>query len=272
MNNTISILGCGWLGLPLAQSLRNLGCTVKGSTTTSKKISILKEYGILPYLLHCDPPLVGENVEDFFNSQVGILTIPFKRNLADPRIYFEQIKAIVSYIERSCIKFVIFCSSTSVYPDHWPWAKEDSRFFPDDSRAETLLALEEYLMMDQCFASTIIRLGGLYGGTRQVGKFLAGKENVLYPQSPVNLIHFEDAIGIIVEVIRQDSKGEIFNACSDEHPTRRELYTHSARKMNLTVPTFVEDSVGPCKKVSNDKVKERLGYRFKYPNPLMPHE
>ena len=39
---SISILGCGWLGLPLARQLIKLGYSVKGSTTSPEKIQILK--------------------------------------------------------------------------------------------------------------------------------------------------------------------------------------------------------------------------------------
>ena len=38
---TITILGCGWLGLPLAQTLVKEGYSVKGSTTTEDKLEVL---------------------------------------------------------------------------------------------------------------------------------------------------------------------------------------------------------------------------------------
>ena len=37
----ISILGCGWLGLPLAKAIVENGFSVKGSTTSSEKIATL---------------------------------------------------------------------------------------------------------------------------------------------------------------------------------------------------------------------------------------
>ena len=42
----ISILGCGWLGLPLAKSLLEKGFSVKGSTTSLEKISVIENSGI----------------------------------------------------------------------------------------------------------------------------------------------------------------------------------------------------------------------------------
>jgi len=47
----ISILGYGWLGLPLAKVLLENGFSVKGSTTSVEKISVLENSGIQPYLI-----------------------------------------------------------------------------------------------------------------------------------------------------------------------------------------------------------------------------
>ena len=44
----IAILGCGWLGLPLAKSLLSKGYKVKGSTTSESKLEILENAGVLP--------------------------------------------------------------------------------------------------------------------------------------------------------------------------------------------------------------------------------
>ena len=43
---SISVLGCGWLGLPLAQRLVNQGYLVKGSSTRQSLIVELKKSNI----------------------------------------------------------------------------------------------------------------------------------------------------------------------------------------------------------------------------------
>lgn len=47
----ISILGCGWLGFPLAKALLLKGFSVKGSTTSSEKLATLEKAGITPFLI-----------------------------------------------------------------------------------------------------------------------------------------------------------------------------------------------------------------------------
>ena len=47
----IAIIGCGWLGLPLAKKLIKENFIVKGSTASKEKISILKTEKIEPFLI-----------------------------------------------------------------------------------------------------------------------------------------------------------------------------------------------------------------------------
>ena len=47
----ISILGCGWLGFPLAENLINKGNKIKGTTTSVDKLQLLSKAGIVPYLI-----------------------------------------------------------------------------------------------------------------------------------------------------------------------------------------------------------------------------
>ena len=51
----ISILGCGWLGLPLGKYLLQKGHLIKGSTTDKDKMETLKASGIQPFLLVLGP-------------------------------------------------------------------------------------------------------------------------------------------------------------------------------------------------------------------------
>ena len=51
---TISLLGCGKLGFPLALDLLETGYHIKGSTTTPSKIEKLEQSGITPYLLNIE--------------------------------------------------------------------------------------------------------------------------------------------------------------------------------------------------------------------------
>ena len=63
--NKIGIIGCGWLGLPLAKELISNNHKVKGSTTTKEKLKILKNEGIDAYLIDVAENSISDSFESF---------------------------------------------------------------------------------------------------------------------------------------------------------------------------------------------------------------
>ncbi len=263
-DQVIGVLGCGWLGLPLAQMLVSEGYVVKGSTTNEKKLEELEGKGVVPFLVRCDPDVQGRNTADFFCADVLVLTLPFKRSFNDPSQYQKQIDSVIAWVMKAGrIKFVIFTSSTSVYPSHMEDAREDAVFLPDSPRAKVLWQIEQDLLNHPGFASTIVRLAGLFGPDREIGQFLAQKKDLQNPNHPVNLIHQDDASRVLFSVIECNICGEIINACGDEHPTRKELYTKAALVKGLPPPEFSDVNEGKGKIVNNAKLKRLLpGWSF----------
>ncbi|MGF1668936.1 MAG: NAD(P)-binding domain-containing protein, partial [Balneolaceae bacterium] len=88
---TISILGCGWLGFPLALHLLNKGHKIKGSTTTESKIEKLNRSGIESYLLNITEDLNTEKNIPFWDCDTMIVNIPPGRNNPDVVNYFPEI-------------------------------------------------------------------------------------------------------------------------------------------------------------------------------------
>src|ERR671912_1940192 len=72
---TVSVLGCGWLGLPLAEALILNGCKVKGTTTSPEKLQTLRDRGIEPYLVHFEENF-GSQAEDLLDCDVIVIAIP----------------------------------------------------------------------------------------------------------------------------------------------------------------------------------------------------
>ncbi len=115
--NTISVLGCGWLGLPLAETLLKAGYQVKGSTRTKSDLTKLEEKGITSFLLELNPEIRGDGLDSFFDSNILIIDFPPERR-HDIVTYHElQAVSLIDRIKASPIDRVIFVSSTSVYPD-----------------------------------------------------------------------------------------------------------------------------------------------------------
>jgi nucleoside-diphosphate-sugar epimerase len=270
MAKTISILGCGWLGLPLGQHLVQQGYHVKGSTTTPEKLATLAEAGIAPFLIQLDPGVSGKIISDFFQADVLFLNIPPGRKRPDVEAFFgDQIETIIKELHYGAIGFVVFASSTSVYEDMNGIVVEADAGKPRpwSLSGRALLDAERRLQADTHFDTTILRLAGLYGHGRHPGRFLAGKKDLDNGGAPVNLVHRDDVIAIAAQIIADDVRGEVFNVCADAHPMRKALYQQAARHLGLEPPTFASDETTSYKIVSNERVKARLGYHFQHPNP-----
>jgi pyoverdine/dityrosine biosynthesis protein Dit1 len=94
-------------------------------------------------------------------------------------------------------------------------------------------------------------------------KFLAGKENLENPDAPINLIHQNDCINIIEEIILQSKWNEVFNAVAPFHPSRSEYYTQKAKELNLILPKFSTEKSNIKKIISSEKIENILNYQFK---------
>lgn len=264
---TISILGCGWLGFPLAQFLISKGFIVKGSTATRDKRAVLKEAGIQDYYINLDSLINPDFDPEFFNSEILIINIPPKRRDDIVVFHKQQIEAIVEQIKKSSVNKILFVSSTSVYPNVNGEVTEDEDLEPTKSSGKALKAVENMLMNLNDIQTSVLRLAGLVGYDRMPGRFLSGRSNLKNAKSPVNLIHRDDCILIIHEIIRKAVWGEILNGCCDVHPLRKDYYSAQAKLIGAGPPVFGDCEASDFKIISNKKLKDILKYKFKYPDP-----
>lgn len=265
---TISILGCGWLGFPLAKSLLKKGFLVKGSTTTLEKMSVLENAGIDAFQITLSEEEIVGGMDAFLsNSEILIIDIPPKLRGNSNENFVAKIQNLIPFIEKSSVENVIFVSSTSVYSDaiSIDLITEKTSPNPDTESGRQLLEAEIVLQNNSNFKTTVIRFGGLIGEDRHPIKFLAGKENLENPEAPINLIHQLDCIGIITEILEKNCFGETFNAVAPFHPTRKVYYSKKAMEHNLPIPKFDESKPSVGKIISSEKVSTVLGYEFQKP-------
>jgi nucleoside-diphosphate-sugar epimerase len=265
MDKTVSVLGCGWLGIAFGQNMINKGSVVKGSTTSPSRIEEIKSAGINPYIVRIEPGWAFVPDNRFFETDVLVISIPPARveNITEtlPRLMEE----IIRQIETSGTEKVLMISSTSVYEASGKTVKEGQEGNPDQLSGKALLTAEELLMNTELMA-TVVRFGGLMGPGRNPGRFFAGRSNI--PGNvPVNLIHQADCVNILSEIIEKNIWGEIFNACCPEHPLRKDFYTMAAEVSGLPVPHFTDEPENH-KIVNSDKLRDRLKYSFRYANPM----
>ena len=242
-------MGCGWLGLPLAVELVNVGYHIFGSTTSTDKIKVLQENGITPFLIHIENSL--DDLGGFLDTEVLIIAITSKS--------IPDMKNLIKKIKESEVQKVLFISSTSVYPFMNGIVTEATE------TANTPLAeIEQLFITNKAFKTTILRFGGVFGYDRQPGRFIKKDKPVEQPEGYVNLIHKDDCIEIIKQIILKNVWNEVLNACADSHPKRRDFYLREVQKLGEQSIAFNENGALQYKIIDSRKMIELLNYKFKY--------
>ncbi|OCX50295.1 hypothetical protein BEL04_23600 [Mucilaginibacter sp. PPCGB 2223] len=259
MDKSISILGCGWLGLPLAIRLIAQGWQVKGSTTTEAKLGLLRTYQIDPYLVQLSTDTLLPAV--FFDSDILFINVPPSLKKQSAGAYLIQMQFLLEQVKASPVKRMIFISSTSVYPD-------SNSEITDTGIVDFQNALyqsEQLFNQSATFKTTVIRFAGLIGPGRHPGRFFAGKTGVPNGQAPVNLIHLDDCIGIIEVVLKSPNFIGTYHAAAPSHPSRKEFYTLATETAGLPAPQFI-DELNDWKIIDPLKLEHDLDYEFIHPD------
>lgn len=253
MGKDISILGAGWLGSRLAEKLVKQGQRVKIATRSAQRLKELSVADVAAYQL--DIEKLTDNIAEFLHAQILIINITCKN--------ISAFKKLIREIEKSPIEKIIFVSSTSVYPAEHGVCQESDRL---DATTHPLLQIENLLLGNNRFKTTILRFAGLIGPQRHPGRFFTSGKKIRDPSASVNLIHLDDCINIIKKVIEKEAWGEVFNCCADSHPSKRDFYSRSALSLGVAAPEFLTSAMKSDKVVSNNKIKEILDYQFIYPD------
>jgi len=265
----ISILGSGWLGLPLAIELKQLGHQIKASSRSIERLNQVEQASISAFSYDIE---ADQNDVSFLQADILIINITSKN--------IDSYKNLITEIEESPIRQVLFISSTSVYRD----SQDSNPIAITESNHDALLPCPlltiENLFKDNSHVDTsIIRFSGLIGYQRHPGRFFTKIQEdgsikckpIKNPDASVNLIHRDDCIGIIKAVLEKNAWGEVFNGCSSDHPSRREFYTHAiadySGTKNLKM-NFIASKNSTDKIISNTKVKTQLKYHFVADNLL----
>ncbi len=263
----ISVLGCGWLGMPLAEELIRQGYKVKGSTTTESKQKEMFQKGIDPYYLHLTPIVQARDLKGFLDAELVIINIPPGTRTRSALFHVEQMQHLLPHLEKSSARYIIYISSTSVYPDLNRSVKEEEVVDAAQAANKTLVTAETLIREIPGKEVTVLRCGGLTGYDRLLIRHFAGRKGLTTGEEPVNLIHRDDAIGIIMAVIQQEKWGETYNVCSPEHPLKKDFYKQLALQFGFEPPEFLNTEKQSFKLVSTRKLETELQYIFKFPDP-----
>lgn len=243
MNSTIGIIGCGWLGFPLAISLIKDGHQVYGSTTSEEKLKILEKEQIIPFQITFEEDQIQGDILNFLEKiDYLIVNVPPKLRSDSSKNYVKKIQLLHQEVKKSELKKIIFISSTSVYGDIEGDVTENTIPQPTTASGKQLLASEKIFKNDPDVQTTIIRFGGLIGSDRHPINKLSKRQNLSAGNHPINLIHLNDCIRIITAVLVNSWWNEVINGVYPEHPSKQKYYTLEAEKRGLQKPDYKVDN------------------------------
>lgn len=235
---TIAVIGCGWLGLPIASDLVDRGLKVIGTTTREERISDIEKHGVRGRIYRMgdlNPP----------QAEGYVINVPPSKTTD----YVASLRATAEQLPPT--SNVLFVSTTSVYTNMMDVFPESQVVPGSPSPADynttskhSPIPIAELIQAEGIFwtgsngRATILRCGGLVGPGREPGRFLAGKSNVPDPDSLVSISTLGKVVHMVALIIATGDWGKVINAVERNRPTRREFYTKAALDLGLEPPTF----------------------------------
>jgi nucleoside-diphosphate-sugar epimerase len=263
MPNSVAIIGCGWLGHALAKQLLAQKYYVSVTTQSKDKQQKLFAEHIDAELLSLpvsDPELV--ELSAFSQATLVVSITPqIRQGRSD---YPDKVAQLVKMAELGKVKRIILLSTTAVYNGLSGVVDEESSLDLDAEKVAIIVGAEQ--AAQQFSGKTVIlRLAGLIGPERHPGRFLQGKKVLSEPQAFINLIHQQDAVGVLMNIIAEPLFSGIYNAVSATETCKEHYYQAAANALGLAIPEFsFETSMRFGKRINDEKLRNSIRYKFIY--------
>lgn len=258
MNETVGILGCGYLGSRAALFWRQLGLSVIGFSRSSRAEDLVLsccqkvEKSLETLIQNVDCLLVsvapkGSTVEEYQETYLKTATL---------------IAHILDNASPNRLKHILYTSSASVYGERaGAWVSEQDPLYPITEQARILVETEKVLLQLQACGVSIFRIGELTGPGREIQDKLTARQGTPFPGTG-NIFANLTPVDLLIrglEFVRKKHLTGVFNLCSIEHPTRKALYVKTAEEHQLPIPSWDNTYVSPhmgnkrlcCDKLAN---------------------
>ncbi len=274
MTRKIAIIGCGYVGAALGQTLVDGGHDVVGTTTSPDRAAELAAMGISHRVAIADDrPGMAELLAD--RDAVYITLAAGRRGRSYREVYLAAAESLAAALPTTAVRRVIYTSSTSVYGQRsGEWVDESSPANPTSENGEVLLAAERALLGTGGEASgpgrpavSVVRLSGIYGPGRDPADFVARSAGATRTDGDawLNLVHLDDIVTALHHLLDTDHHGVL--CLSDDQPMRRRAFYDPllADRGLAAVKWEADPSAGVGKRVRNAAIKAFLGMELQHP-------
>lgn len=248
----LGIIGCGWLGSHIAESLSDQ-YEIFATTTTESKVADLQSKGYHTTLVSFSDELNPEMKEWEAATDLDtiIICVPFSGIRGAQIPMNKRRENLLNFI--GDYKGQLFLmSSTGVY------AQEEKEFTEEDEAVENVES--ENFILEKFPQTNILRLGGLMGDQRLLKNYSISNLDQL-----VNHIHYADICSVMEKMLEKQSQSKVYNVVAPIHPSKEEVI--SAQK---GLPYHGErTALGRI--ISPEKLIKELNFEFQYPDPRYFH-
>jgi len=259
---SVSILGCGWLGQALAQTLLTKGYAVAGSVQSQEKANVLAKLGITPHVLTVENEGIHGDFDALIkNADVLVVAFPpgIRRNPnAD---YAARLARVLNVISSYPNCKILHLSSIGVFGASQGEVVETTVPKPTTLVGVQLITAEKSSLTFEN-RTTVVRLGGLVGDGRHPARQLSRKRDIPAPDAPTNLVHQMDVVRFLTSTIEGGFWGHTLHCVSPVHHARKKFYTQECKVNNISEPHFSNQESAQNKKVFD--TKSGLLFRFEY--------
>ena len=233
----VSIVGCGYTGLRLAQRCLNLRHRVRGFATRPESLRHIAAVGAEAKALNLDaePALI-----DFAEHLVYYAVPPEPAGNRDLRL-----ERLIAHVDGKPRRFIYF-STTGVYGDRGgALVNEDTPAAPETQRALRRLAAENALREwadSHAVSWCILRIPGIYGPDRLPLERLRRREPAIDPResTPSNRIHVEDLVTACLAAGGSPrADGRIYNVPDGSDDSATAYLERVARIGSLPAPPLI---------------------------------
>jgi nucleoside-diphosphate-sugar epimerase len=276
----VLIVGCGYVGLPLGETLVQQGHEVFGLRRTLDGAADLEAVGIKPLAADICQSDQLVALPGPFDWVVNLVSSGKGGSDAYQQVFLDGTRNLVAWLRSQPTppKKFVYTSSTSVYGQtDGSVVKESSPTAPDSATSKLLVETESVLAeaAKDGFPAVVLRVAGIYGPDRGhlFRKFccnearLEGKGDRI-----INMIHRDDVVGCLVAALKSGRPGEIYNAVDDEPVAQIHFFRWLAETLGKHMPPaadaaeMAERKRGLTnKKVSNRRLKMEVGVQLRYP-------
>ncbi len=219
----VLIIGAGYVGRAAAKAWRAHGHFVTLTTRRLERAAELSQEADRVVVIES-----GNFKAALENQQIVLLCMAPGHPSSDAdyeKTYLETAKAVLRDQDKSCEQ-IIYTSSTSVYGEHGgAIVDEETPLRPESHREQILVETEKKLLGAPCKVC-ILRLGEIVGPGRQIVDRLRSLNGRPLAGTGANICNISPIVEIVQALLVASEQGwqGVYNICSDQHPTRRELY------------------------------------------------